>query len=40
MDAQCGSGKCEKDECVCSKDSDCPNGKKCKTPVTGQNRCE
>ncbi len=39
-DSQCRSNKCEKDKCVCRSDDDCPSGKKCKTPITGQNRCE
>lgn len=39
-DSQCRSDKCEGGECVCRKDSDCPSGQKCKTPVFGQNRCE
>jgi len=40
MNDQCGSGQCEKDVCVCSKDAHCPAGKKCKKPLGGQNRCE
>ena len=39
-DSQCRSNKCEKDECVCRTNDDCPAGKVCKTPITGKNRCE
>jgi hypothetical protein len=39
-DSQCRSGKCEDDECVCRHDDDCGPGLKCKTPITGKNRCE
>ncbi len=39
-DSQCRSGKCEQSVCVCRHDDDCPSGKKCKTPITGKNRCE
>jgi len=39
-DSQCRSGKCEDDECVCRHDDDCGPGFKCKTPITGKNRCE
>ncbi len=38
--SQCRSNKCEKNECVCRTDDDCPAGKKCKTPITGKNHCE
>jgi Cys-rich repeat protein len=38
-DAQCKSGRCERDECVCRSDSDCPAGQSCYTPVTGANYC-
>ena len=39
---QCKTGQCEKDVCVCSEDSDCALGKKCKKGVAGtaQNHCE
>lgn len=38
--SQCASDKCERDECVCRKNTDCgPNGK-CRTPITGKNYCE
>ena len=39
-DSQCRSGQCEGDECVCRHDDDCGSGFKCKTPITGKNRCE
>ena len=39
-DSQCRSNKCEKNECVCRTNDDCPDGKKCKTPITGKNHCE
>ena len=39
-DSQCRSNKCEKDECVCRTNDDCPAGKVCKTPITGKNHCE
>ena len=38
--AECKSGKCERNECVCSKDSDCPVGKKCKKPWFKKNYCK
>ena len=39
--AQCKTGQCESDKCVCGKDSDCGGGKKCKKPlVGGPNHCE
>lgn len=37
-DDQCSTGKCEKGECVCKSDSDCP-GQKCKKPLGGINQC-
>ncbi len=37
-DDQCKTGKCEKGECVCKNDSDCP-GQKCKKPLGGINQC-
>jgi microsomal dipeptidase-like Zn-dependent dipeptidase len=40
MNDQCQSGQCEGDVCVCSSDSHCPSGKKCKKPLLGKNRCE
>jgi Cys-rich repeat protein len=39
-DSQCRSNKCEKDECVCRTNDDCPAGQVCKTPITGKNHCE
>lgn len=39
-DKECQSNSCQKDKCVCKKDSDCGSGKKCKKPITGPNRCE
>jgi hypothetical protein len=39
-DEQCLSSHCEGGQCVCRRDGDCPAGQICRTPVTGQNRCE
>lgn len=39
-DSQCRSEQCEGDRCVCRHDSDCPADQRCRTPITGQNRCE
>lgn len=39
-DSQCASDKCEKDECVCKSDSDCPSGESCFTPALGKNYCD
>ncbi len=39
-DSQCRSNKCEKNQCVCRTNDDCPAGKVCKTPITGKNHCE
>ena len=36
---QCTTGKCEKAECVCKKDSDCLGSEKCKKPLGGINQC-
>jgi len=38
-DDQCNTGKCEKGECVCDKDSDCSGTAKCKKPLGGINQC-
>jgi hypothetical protein len=38
--SQCASDKCERDECVCRKDTDCGSKGKCRTPITGKNYCE
>ncbi len=38
--SQCSSDKCEKGECVCTKNTDCPGSQKCKTPVTKKNYCK
>ncbi len=38
-DSQCASDKCEKGECVCKSNNDCPGSQKCKTPVTKKNYC-
>jgi hypothetical protein len=37
--SQCASDKCEKGECVCKSNNDCPGSQKCKTPVTKKNYC-
>jgi Cys-rich repeat protein len=37
---QCRSDHCEGGQCVCRRDGDCPQGQVCRTPITGQNRCE
>ncbi len=37
---ECRSDKCEGGQCVCRSDGDCPTGQVCRTPITGQNRCE
>jgi hypothetical protein len=41
-DSQCASNKCERGECVCRHDNDCPGfpDARCKTPITGKNYCE
>lgn len=38
-DDQCSSGKCERGECVCKDDNDCPGSQKCKKPLGGINQC-
>lgn len=39
QDDQCRSGKCERGECVCKDDNDCPGSQKCKKPLGGINQC-
>lgn len=36
--SQCATNNCEKNECVCKKNYDCPSGK-CKKPLFKQNYC-
>ncbi len=38
--SQCRSDKCEKNTCVCKKNSDCPTGQRCKTPIGKANYCK
>lgn len=38
-DDQCGTGKCEKGECVCKDNSDCSGVNQCKKPLGGINQC-
>ena len=37
--AECTSGQCEKDVCVCSEDRHCDKGQSCKKPIGGANYC-
>lgn len=37
--AECVSGQCEKDRCVCSENRHCPDGQSCKKPLGGVNYC-
>lgn len=39
-DGQCASTKCQSGKCVCTEDSQCGSGRKCKKPVVGANHCE
>jgi hypothetical protein len=38
-DDQCSSGKCERNQCVCNDNNDCPGAQKCKKPLGGINQC-
>lgn len=38
-DDQCSSGKCERGQCVCKDDGDCPGSQKCRKPLGGINQC-
>lgn len=38
-DDQCRSGKCERNQCVCNDNNDCPGAQKCKKPLGGINQC-